>query len=193
MTESGDDAAPAPGPEPALEAAFDRQMPLIPRNSIAGRALVVVVAIMTFLACLTAGSALLVAQASQSWSGDVLRDVTIQVKPGANDDADRLVDKVAAIAAKTVGAENVRPYTAEESRKLLKPWLGDGLDLSLLPVPRIIVVRMTGQDDAVVAALRRTLARDAPRRTSTIIASGRPASACWRGRWSRWRRRSSSW
>ena len=162
MTESGDDAAPAPGPEPALEAAFDRQMPLIPRNSIAGRALVVVVAIMTFLACLTAGSALLVAQASQSWSGDVLRDVTIQVKPGANDDADRLVDKVAAIAAKTAGAENVRAYTAEESRKLLKPWLGDSLDLSLLPVPRIIVVRMTGQDDAVVAALRRTLAREAP-------------------------------
>ena len=34
-------------------------MPLIPRNSIAGGALVVVVAIMTLLACLTAGGALL--------------------------------------------------------------------------------------------------------------------------------------
>ena len=113
MTGSADGVFPSPAVEPALEAAVDRRMPLIPRNSIAGRALVVVVAIMTFLACLTAGSALLVAEASQSWRTDVLRDVTIQVKPGAKDDVDRLVDKVASIAAKTAGAENVRAYTAE--------------------------------------------------------------------------------
>src|SRR5271166_4679375 len=61
--------------------AFSRNVPLIPANSVAGRALVVVVAIMTFLACLTAGAALLVAKASQEWRSDVLREVTIQVKP----------------------------------------------------------------------------------------------------------------
>ena len=65
------------------EAAFESDAPLIPRNSIAGRALVVVIAIMTFLACLTAGAALLVADASRGWRSEVLRDVTIQVKAGA--------------------------------------------------------------------------------------------------------------
>ncbi|MGO9419506.1 cell division protein FtsX [Roseiarcus sp.] len=158
MTEPTDDATHAPPIEPAV----DRRMPLIPRDSIAGRALVVVVAIMTFLACLTAGAALLVAQASQTWRTDVLRDVLIQVKPGENDDADRLVDKVAAIAGKAAGAGNVHAYTADDSRKLLQPWLGEGLDLTVLPVPRIIVVRMDRESDADVAALRATLAQDAP-------------------------------
>ncbi len=158
MSELADDSSLAPAPEPAV----DRHMPLIPRDSIAGRALVVVVAIMTFLACLTAGGALLVAQASEAWRTDVLRDVTIQVKPGPNDDVDRLADKVVSIAAKAAGADNVKAYSAEDSRKLLQPWLGDGLDLTLLPVPRIIVVHTAERGDAGVAALRAALAQEAP-------------------------------
>ena len=63
--------------------ALKRDMPLVPASSIAGRALVVVIAIMTFLACLTAGGAILVAGASQDWRGEVSREVTIQVKPSA--------------------------------------------------------------------------------------------------------------
>ena len=62
------------------ESSFKINAPLIPRDSVAGRALVVVIAIMTFLACLTAGAALLVADASQAWRSDVLRQATIQVK-----------------------------------------------------------------------------------------------------------------
>ena len=81
----------------------------------------VVVAIMTFLACLTAGSALLVAQASREWRTDVLSDVTIQVKPGPGDDVDGVVDRIAAIAAEDRAAfDSVHAYTADESRKLLR-------------------------------------------------------------------------
>ena len=158
MTEVEPDS-PASG---ALEAPPDRHMPLIPRDTIAGRALVVVVAIMTFLACLTAGAALLVAEASQTWRNDVLSEVTIQVKPGPNDDGDRLVANVSAIAGRIVGADNVHPYTVEDSRKLLQPWIGDGLDLKLLPTPRIIVVRVAGAGDSGVVALRAALASEAP-------------------------------
>ncbi len=157
MSEPADDGRLEPLPEPRV----DRRMPLIPRDSIAGGALVVVVAIMTFLACLTAGSALLVAQASEAWRTDVLREVTIQVKPGPNDDVDRLVDKVASIAAKAAGTGAVHAYTADDSRKLLQPWLGAGLDLTMLPVPRIIVVDMVSEGDADIAQLRATLAQEA--------------------------------
>ncbi len=158
MSAPTQDALPADAPEPVI----DRRVPLIPRDTIAARALVVVVAIMTFLACLTAGSALLVAQASRDWRTDVLSDVTIQVKPGPADDADGVVDKIAAIAAKVAGVQSVHPYTADESRKLLQPWLGSGLDLSVLPIPRIIVVHMPGQGAAEIGALRQTLAQEAP-------------------------------
>src|SRR5271166_186288 len=142
--------------------AFSRNVPLIPANSVAGRALVVVVAIMTFLACLTAGAALLVAKASQEWRSDVLREVTIQVKPLTNDDIETLVAKAATVAAQAPGVASARPYSKTDSERLLEPWLGAGLDFSLLPVPRIIVVRMTESSAENLARLREALARDAP-------------------------------
>ena len=43
------------------------ETPLVPRNSISGRALVAVVAIMTFLASLTTGGVILVSQAATAW------------------------------------------------------------------------------------------------------------------------------
>ncbi len=156
MNEAADESAIAP------EAALDRRMALIPRNSIAGGALVVVVAIMTLLACLTAGGALLMTRASQAWRTDILSDVTIQVKPGPGDDVDRLVDKVVAIAGERLGAENVHAYSADNSKKLLQPWVGEGVDLSALTIPRIIVVHVRGTGEADVAALRATLAEGAP-------------------------------
>jgi cell division transport system permease protein len=152
--------------EPVLaveaEPSFKTNAPLIPRDSVAGRALVVVIAIMTFLACLTAGAALLVADASQAWRSDVLRDATIQVKPGPNDDVDSLVAKTVAIAAQAPEVESAHAYSKAESEKLLEPWLGAGLDLSQLPVPRLIVVRLRSQRSEDLATLRSALASAVP-------------------------------
>ena len=56
--------------------------PLVPRNSISGRALVAVVAIMTFLAALTTGAAQLLASASQATeSGAVTVIIGFNVRP----------------------------------------------------------------------------------------------------------------
>jgi len=142
--------------------AFSGNVPLIPADSVAGRALVVVIAIMTFLACLTAGAAMLVSKASQDWRAEVLQDVTIQVKPYANDDVEAVVAKAATVASQTRGVAGVQPYSKSESERLLEPWLGAGLDLSLLPVPRIIVVHMKESGPDALARLRRALARDVP-------------------------------
>jgi cell division transport system permease protein len=146
----------------APQAALNRRMPLIPREAIAGRALAAVIAIMTFLACLTAGGALLLTQATQGWRSDVLREVTIQVKPGAGDDVDGLVAKVVSAAAQAPGVKRVHAYSAADSEKLLRPWLGDGLDLSALPIPRMVVVDMEGGAEDDLAGLRAALARSTP-------------------------------
>jgi len=145
-----------------LEATFETDSQLIPRDSVAGRALVVVVAIMTFLACLTAGAALLVADASRVWRSDVLRDATIQVKASPAEDIDLLVAKAESIASKAKGVESVHAYSKAESERLLEPWLGDGLDLSLLPIPRLIIVRLKDQRPEDLAALRSALALGVP-------------------------------
>jgi len=144
------------------ESSFSTNAPLIPRDSVAGRALVVVIAIMTFLACLTAGAALLVAQASQAWRSDVLRDATIQVKPRAGDDVESLVAKALAIATQAPDVESAHAYSKAESQKLLEPWLGAGFDLSQLPVPRVIVVRLGSQRSEDLATLRAALASAVP-------------------------------
>src|ERR1700678_2491711 len=144
------------------ESSFKSNAPLIPRDSVAGRALVVVIAIMTFLACLTAGAALLVADASQAWRSDVLREATIQGKSRAGDDAESLVAKAVAIATKAPDVESVHALSQAESEKLLEPWLGTGLDLSQLPIPRLIAVQLRGQSAGDPPRVRSALASAVP-------------------------------
>jgi len=63
-----------------------RTSPIVPRATISGRSLVGVVAIMTFLASLTAGAVMLVRSAANEWQADIAREVTIQIRaPEAGD------------------------------------------------------------------------------------------------------------
>jgi cell division transport system permease protein len=139
-----------------------RGVPIIPGDTVTGRALVIVIAIMTFLACLTAGGALLVVRASYKWRADVLQDVTVQIKPRTGDNGDALVAEAIKIAVHAQGVADVRPYSAAESERLLEPWLGVGLDLKLLPIPRIIVIRMQNQSSEDILPLRKALADSIP-------------------------------
>jgi cell division transport system permease protein len=149
-------------PDIQPDKALRRDMPLVPASSIAGRALVIVIAIMTFLACLTAGGAILVAGASQDWRGEVSREVTIQIKPAPGQDIEAAVAKATETARMANGVANVRALSKQESEQLLEPWLGNGLDLTELPIPRLIVVRMEDLNAPDIAALRDALAARAP-------------------------------
>ncbi|HEU4805492.1 MAG TPA: ABC transporter permease, partial [Nitrobacter sp.] len=127
---------------PQVPARARNMSPIVPRASIAGRALVAVVAIMTFLASITTGAVLLVSASAADWQSEVASEITIQVRPVAGRDIDRDVTAVADAMRAQPGILDVRPYTREESGKLLEPWLGSGLSLDDLPVPRMIVARI---------------------------------------------------
>jgi cell division transport system permease protein len=131
--------------------------PIVPRNSIAGRALVAVVAIMTFLASMTTGAVVLVRGAASEWQAEVAREITIQVRPQSGRDLEADVRKAADIARAAPGVAEVRPYTKEESSQLLEPWLGSGLALDDLPVPRMVVVKLAPGGALDLAALRKIL------------------------------------
>src|SRR5262245_31695379 len=113
---------------------FVRKAAIVPKKSIAGRALVAVVAIMTFLASLTTGAVMLVRTAASEWQSDVSREVTIQVRPIEGRDIEAEINRAAEIARKFSGIEEVRPYTKEESARLIEPWLGSNLTVEDLPV-----------------------------------------------------------
>ncbi|MGE3148352.1 MAG: cell division protein FtsX [Pseudorhodoplanes sp.] len=137
------------------------ESPIVPANTIGGRALAAVVAIMTFLASLTVGAVILIYQSASDWQSEVAREVTIQVRPVEGRNLDMQVAKAVEIARGTAGLAEVRPYSKEESARLLEPWLGAGLSLDTLPVPRIIVLRLA--DPAPdLTALRKALAEGVP-------------------------------
>jgi cell division transport system permease protein len=135
---------------------------LVPRNSISGRALIAVVAIMTFLVSLTTGAVILVSGAASEWQADVAREVTIQVMPAPGRDLDATVEKAASAARAFPGIAAVRAYSKEESAKLLEPWLGSGLSLDQLPVPRLIVVKTAPDATPDLSQLRKILSEQAP-------------------------------
>ena len=74
-----------------------RETPLLPEASIAGRSLVIIIAIMTFLASLTAGTVELVSSASDSWRASIAREVTVQLRPISGRDTDADVAAAAAL------------------------------------------------------------------------------------------------
>ncbi len=160
MTDSMDDMTATPRLPGGALPRFDT--PLVPRNSISGRALIAVVAIMTFLASLTTGAVLLIGNAASEWQSDVSREVTIQIIPAPGRDLDAAVDKAAAAARAFAGIGDVRAYSKEESSKLLEPWLGNGLKLEELPVPRLIVVKIAAGAAPDIPQLRRILAEQVP-------------------------------
>ena len=138
-----------------------RDVPLVPAATIAGRALVTVIAIMTFLASLSAGTAVLVADTSRDWQGEVARDMTVQLRPAADRDVEPDVARAAALLRDTPGVAAVEPFGRDAAAKLLEPWLGTGLDLAQVPIPRLIVVHLGG-GPVDVAALRARLEAAVP-------------------------------
>jgi len=135
---------------------------IVPKDSIAGRSLTAVVAIMTFLAALTTGAVVLVVGAASDWRAEVGREATIQVRPTPSRDFEADVHKALEIARAASGIAGVRAYSKEESARLVEPWLGTGLALDELPIPRLIVVKLLPGGRPDLAALRRTLVEQVP-------------------------------
>jgi cell division transport system permease protein len=150
-------------PEPsAEEEAPALAAPLVPADSVAGRSLVIVIAIMTFLAALAAAAALLVAQASVEWRAEASSEASVQLRPTPGRDMEADLTRAAEILQKTPGVREAQIYTKAESEQLLAPWLGQGLDLSELPTPRMIVVKLDPKRRPDLSALRRALTEAAP-------------------------------
>src|SRR5438445_13483065 len=95
---------------PQVPARARNMSPIVPRASISGRALVAVVAIMTFLASITTGAVLLVSASAAEWQSEVASEITVQVRPHTGRDLDR--DAAAATEAlrAQAGIIEARPF-----------------------------------------------------------------------------------
>lgn len=122
-----------------------------------------VIAIMVALTVLAGGGALALANIGEQARSDLSGSVTVQIVEA--DPATR--DAQAQSAVKLLRADpavaGLRRVPQAELEELLAPWLGQGVETQLVPIPALIDVRLQAKaDQTTLARLRQTLAKAAP-------------------------------
>jgi cell division transport system permease protein len=137
----------------------------VPSQNVAGTALVFVIGIMTFLSCLTLGSVTLVRDTALMWQSQISREATIQIRPEEGFDIDAALSTAARISTGYAGVLSARVIDREATARLLEPWLGSGLNIDELPVPRLVVVTIDETSPPDFAAMRARLEAEIPQAT----------------------------
>ncbi|MEP0942662.1 MAG: ABC transporter permease [Rhizobiaceae bacterium] len=135
---------------------------IVPRESVAGSALTTVIAIMAFLASLTLGAVTLVNDTARGWKNEISREITIQVRPVAEVNIEDAVQSAQQIARSYAGISSVELVDDSATKALLEPWLGTGLSLDELPVPRLITIVIDPDNPPDFAELKTKLASSVP-------------------------------
>ena len=136
-----------------LSSLGQRQNPIVPQQTVVGRSLIVVTAIMSFLACLALGTAWGVHKAARNWTIDAAREVTVQIKPVEGVEFNAELNKALTIINATRGIVSARAYSNDDVKRILEPWLGQGIDIAELPVPKLIAITLDPVAPADLAAL----------------------------------------
>ncbi|MCP4070835.1 MAG: ABC transporter permease [Hyphomicrobiales bacterium] len=140
----------------------DSNASIIPRHSIAGNALIIVIMIMTFLASLTIGATNAINKTASGWQSDVSREVTIQIRPSDEVEMDKAERDASRIALSYDGVTKVVALNDKAVSRLLEPWLGKNLKLNELPVPGLLTVSLDGDQLPDFASMRRELEQSVP-------------------------------
>ena len=162
-------ASPAATVQPKLR---PRTTAIVPERSVAGRTLVLLIAIMTFLSGVTLGGVVLVQKSAIAWSTDVGRELTIQIRPVEGEVMDSNIRTAIALAEAVPGVAEAHALSLEDSEKLLEPWLGSGLDLSQIEIPRLIVVELSDPKAVDINLLGKSIA--------TVKGASLETHAAWR-------------
>jgi cell division transport system permease protein len=129
----------------------------VPAGSVTGRSLTLVITIMCFLACLTAGAVYMMNQSASAWLRDIASEVTVQIEVKEQADVDQLVGEVTGFLANQPGIAKVRALSIGDAAQLLEPWLGHTDAINSLPVPRLVAIELdrgaTPDLDAIRSAL----------------------------------------
>lgn len=136
--------------------------PIVPGGSVTGNALVIVIAIMTFLACLTLGGVTLVRASAAAWQSQIAREATIQIRPVEGQDIEAALRQASDIARGFAGVKSTSIIDKDATARLLEPWLGSGLDMDELPVPRLVVVTIDENAPPDFETMRGELTRAIP-------------------------------
>lgn len=152
----------APARQPAA-ATSSAAHPIVPAGSVTGRSLTLVITIMCFLACLTAGAVYMINQSAAAWLRDVASEVSVQIEPkGAAAEVEKRLAEIVGFLGRQPGITAARPLSLKESTDLLEPWLGQTEGLSALPIPRLVALELDRQAPPDLEKLRASLVKQFP-------------------------------
>lgn len=152
----------AKGQPPRKEITLRKTASIVPEQSVQGRALLAVIIIMSFLACLTIGAVSMIRSTASSWASQISREITIQIKPDDKIDMEKALVQARDLALSFVGTRDGQIMDKEATSRLLEPWLGSGLDIDELPVPRLVVITIDDRNPPDFTAMRAELERKIP-------------------------------
>lgn len=128
-----------------------------------GRYLPWLIGLMVFLAAIATGIAFGIAGGLERWDSGLRGALTVELPPP---DAGPLpagrIEQVLALLRTTRGVASAVPIDPAESQRLIQPWLGEGLDPALLPLPVLVDVHVLGGIGVDMKALETGLAAIVP-------------------------------
>lgn len=131
--------------------------PLLPRKDPRDGSLVFVVAVLCFLACLTAIGALAADRATRGWTSQLTGSATVVVRANGAESPDAAAGRAAETLAGVKGVAEARALEKARAEALLEPWLGREALLDDLPIPRLVAVDLDPKAPASAATLDRAL------------------------------------
>lgn len=136
---------------------FSRRASLLPRDAGGERWLASLIAVLCFLACLSAVGAVAADRAAHGWARQLRSEATVQVRPRVGETGAEAAARAAETLAGIPGVAEAEAMDRKTAEALLRPWLGDAV-LPDLPIPHLVTVRLDRTGPASAVSLSRALA-----------------------------------
>lgn len=129
----------------------------------------IMISIAVFLFAVTLAGVLSINSMLVTWNDSILGSLTVQIMPVNSADKEKALEETMEHQKKTVEylktvneIDRVTPLEDKQLQKLLQPWLGDGVNLKNLPMPRLIDVKIKPKTDLDFKKLAENLAQVSP-------------------------------
>lgn len=140
-----------------IRALFTRGPALLSREAGGERWLIVVIAVLCFLASITAVGAVAADRAAHGWARQLRAEATVQVRPRVDETGPTAAARAAETLAGVAGVAEAEAMDRKAAEALLRPWVGEAA-LPDLPMPYLVTVRLDPKNPASAPTLSRALA-----------------------------------
>ena len=129
----------------------------------------VIISIAVFIFAITLSGVLSINSILENWNQSILGSLTVQIMPINDANQEKAAAETLAYQEKAIeflqtveGVIKVTPLDDEQLKNLIQPWLGDGVNIENLPMPRIIDVKLAPDAEIDFAKLAQDLATASP-------------------------------